>query len=49
MGNTPGGLSSPNGKVVFGFGREPKPLLGETPPTFFLGFIERRTGDSRAR
>jgi hypothetical protein len=44
MGNTREGLASPDGMVVFGFGRgkAAKPLLTEAPRTFTLGFVAQK-------
>lgn len=48
MGNTKGGLDSPDGMTVFGFGRAQaaKPLLTAAPRTFSIGFIEQAATDS---
>ncbi len=48
LGNTEEGAASPDGMVVFGFGRadEPQPLLTK-PAIFFLGFIEQPVRNQR--
>lgn len=44
LGSTPQGLESPDGMVVFGFGRGPgaQPLLKESGREFIVGFLEKR-------
>lgn len=49
LGNTPGGIDSSDGMVVFGFGRGPgtSPLM-TTPNTFIIGFFEQKVTDVEA-
>lgn len=41
MGNTKDGVDSPDGMVVFGFGRHGKPLLSGAGQRFIAGFVEQ--------
>lgn len=49
LGNTRAGLASPDGMVIFGFGRakEPQGLLHAAPQTFYIGFHEQRIRAAR--